>query len=177
MTLTKCSMPVLSTGKRLENEKAAHGALAWMVGGPEGKSTAENGLGSNLMAKGLPVADRRVAGLHEARADGSGRRPLSANMPVPLRSKRCELGGLLQRSRRMTAAPTLIRAVAFSFGGVRTHGLIAPALYRSCGLMPCGEPLCSPLPTTRSANPHGVAHLLAEVRGFRQFVVGAGHGQ
>ena len=177
MTLTKCSMPVLSTGKRLENEKAAHGALAWMVGGPEGKSTAENGLGSNLMAKGLPVADRRVAGLHEARADGSGRRPLSANMPVPLRSKRCELGGLLQRSRRMTAAPTLIRAVAFSFGGVRTHGLIAPALYRSCGLMPCGEPLCSPLPTTRSANPHGVAHLLAEVRGFRQFVVGAGHDQ
>ena len=161
--------------RRNEIEKAAHGALAWMVGGPESNGTAGNGLSSNLMAKGLPVAERRVAGLHEARADGSGRRSLSANMPVPLRSKRCELGGLLQCSRRMTAAPAGYRDVAFSFGGVRTHGLIAPALYRSCGLMPCGEPLRSPLPTTRSANPHGVAHLLAEVSGFRQFVVGACH--
>lgn len=161
--------------RRLEIEKAACSAVASKVGGPESKRAVGCGLGSNLMVKGLPVAERRVAGSHEARADGSGRRPLSANMPVPLRSKRCELGGLLHCCRRMTAAPAHDRDVAFSFGGVRTHGLIAPALYRSCGLMPCGEPLRSPLPTTRSANPHGVAHLLAEVSGFRQFVVGACH--
>ena len=38
--------------RRLEIEKAAHGALASKVGGPENNGTAENGLGSNLMAKG-----------------------------------------------------------------------------------------------------------------------------
>ena len=160
---------------RLEIEKAAHG-LSQSASGVGEQSSIQiqgNGLNANLMAKGLPVADRRVAGLHEARADGSGRRPLSANMPVPLRSKRCELGGLLHCCRRMTAAPAHDRDVAFSFGGVRIHGLIAPALYRSCGLMPCGEPLRSPLPTTRSANPHGVAHLLAEVSGSRQCNTGA----
>ena len=161
---------------RLEIEKAACSAVASKVGGPESKRAVGSGLGSNLMAKGLPVADRRVAGLHEARADGSGRRPLSANMPVPLRSKRCELGGS-RRQRRMTAAPALIRDVAFSFGGIRTHGLIAPALYRFCGLMPCGKPSGLPLPLSRSANPHGVAHLLAEVCGFRQSDKGAGHDQ
>ena len=86
-----------------------------------------------------------------------------------------ELGGLLQCSRRMTAAPALPGNVAFSLDGIRTHGLIAPALDQSCGLMPCGKPLRLPFPLTRSANPHGVAHLLAEVSGFRQFVVGACH--
>lgn len=144
---------------RLEIEKAAHG-LSQSASGVGEQSSIQiqgNGLNANLMAKGLPVADRRVAGLHEARADGGERRPLSANMPVPLRSKRCELGGLLRISRRMTAAPALIRAVAFSFGGVCTHGLIAPALYRSCGLMPCGKPSGLPFPRERSANPHGVA--------------------
>lgn len=160
---------------RLEIEKAACSAVASKVGGPESKRAVGCGLNANLMAKGLPVADRHVAGLHEARADGSGRRPSWANMPVPLRSKRCELGGLLIRQRRMTAAPAHDRAVAFSFGGVRTHGLIAPALYRSCGLMPCGKPSGLPLPLSRSANPHGVAHLLAEVSGFRQLDKGASH--
>lgn len=163
--------------RKRKNEKAAQGAVVSKLWRGTNNGTAENGLGSNLTGGRFVQADLHLAASRYECADGSGRRPLSANMPVPLRSKRCELGGLLQRSRRMTAAPTLIRAVAFSFGGVRTHGLIAPALYRSCGLMPCGEPLCSPLPTTRSANPHGVAHLLAEVRGFRQFVVGAGHDQ
>lgn len=160
---------------RLEIEKAACSAVASKVGGPESKRAVGCGLGSNLMAKGMPVADRRVAGLHEARADGSGRRPLSANMPVPLRSKRCELGGLLHCYRRMTAAPALTRAVAFSFGGVRSHGLIAPALYRFCGLMPCGNPSGLPSPVARSANPHGVALLLAERGGFRQLATGACH--
>lgn len=161
--------------RRLEIEKAACSAVASKVGGPESKRAVGCGLGSNLMAKGLPVADRHVAGLHEARADGSGRRPLSANMPVPLRSKRCELGGL-QDYRRMTAAPAHDWDVAFSFGGVRIHGLIAPALYRSCGLMPCGNPSGLPCPIARSANPHGVALLLAERGGFRQSeTIGASH--
>ena len=96
-----------------------------------------------------------------------------ATMPVHRRTAVRELGGLLFCSRRMTAAPSLTWDVAFSLGVVRTHGLIAPALDQSCGLMPCGKPSGLPLPTTRSANPHGVAHLLAEVSGFRQFVVGA----
>ena len=163
--------------RRIEIEKAAHG-LSQSASGVGEQSSIQiqgNGLNANLMAKGLPVADRRVAGLHEARADGSGRRPLSANMPVPLRSKRCELGGLLHCYRRMTAAPALTRDVAFSFGGVRIHGLIAPALYRFCGLMPCGNPSGLPSPVARSANPHGVALLLAERGGFRQLATGVSH--
>ena len=163
--------------RRIEIEKAAHG-LSQSASGVGEQSSIQiqgNGLNANLMAKGLPVADRRVAGLHEARADGSGRRPLSANMPVPLRSKRCELGGSPKQLRRMTAAPTLFGVVAFSLSGVRTHGRIAPALYRSCGLMPCGKPSGLPFPKLRSANPHGVALLLAERGGFRQFNLGACH--
>ena len=62
-----------------------------------------------------------------------------------------------QFSRRMTAAPSRVREVAFSFV-VRTHGLIAPALRQFCGLMPCGNPSGLPCPRERSANPHGVAH-------------------
>lgn len=163
--------------KRLEIKKAAQDEVASILWRVKSNGIKGNGLGSKDTGERFTRSEIRIARLRDARADGGERRPSWANMPVPLRSKRCELGGLLQRSRRMTAAPALIRAVAFSFGGVRIHGLIAPALYRFCGLMPCGEPLCSPLPTTRSANPHGVAHLLAEVRGFRQFVVGAGHDQ
>ena len=63
----------------------------------------------------------------------------------------------LHSQRRMTAAPSHVRDTAISFV-VRTHGLIAPALYRFCGLMPCGNPSGLPFPLTRSANPHGVAH-------------------
>lgn len=160
--------------RRIEIEKAAHG-LSQSASGVGEQSSIQiqgNGLNANLMAKGLPVADRRVAGLHEARADGSGRRPLSANMPVPLRSKRCG-GRSPQILRRMTAAPL---NVAFSFGGIRTHGLIAPALYRSCGLMPCGEPLRSPFPKLRYfLHPHGVAHPVGRMGGFQQFNLGACH--
>ena len=96
----------------------------------------------------------------------------SANMPASRRMTGRELGGL-RCNRRMTAAPTLIGDVAFSLSGVRTHGRIAPALYRSCGLMPCGNPSGLPSPIARSANPHGVALLLAERGGFRQFAIGA----
>lgn len=105
---------------------------------------------------------------------GAGRRQSleRATMPVHRRTAVRELGGL-HSQRRMTAAPALPGNVAFSLDGIRTHGLIAPALDQSCGLMPCGKPLRLPFPLTRSANPHGVAHLLAEVSGFLQQVKGA----
>lgn len=163
--------------RKRKSEKAACSAVASKVGGPESKRAVGSGLGSNLTGGRFVQADLHLAASCYECADGSGRRPLSANMPVPLRSKRCELGGLLHSLRRMTAAPALIRAVAFSFGGVCAHGLFAPALYRFCGLMPCGEPLRSPFPKTRSANPHGVALLLAERGDFRKSVLGAGHDQ
>ena len=58
--------------------------------------------------------------------------------------------------RRASLAPT-----AFSFGGVR-NGRIAPAVYlQVCGLTPCGNSSELPLPSVRSANPHGVALPLA----------------
>lgn len=160
--------------RRHRNEKAAHGALAWMVGGPESNGTAENGLGSNLTGGRFEQADLHPAASRYECADGSARRPLSANMPMPLRSKRCERSGSREH-RRITAAPALIRAVAFLFDGIRTHGLIAPALYRFCGLMPCGRLLRLPFPVLRSANPHGVALLIAEGGGFEQFNIGACH--
>ncbi len=152
--------------KRLEIKKAAHSAVASILCRVKSNGATENGLSSENILASFSQAER---------ADGGERRPSWANIPVPLRSKRCELGGLLIRQRRMTAAPAHDRAVAFSFGGVRTHGLIAPALYRSCGLMPCGKPSGLPLPLSRSANPHGVAHLLAEVSGFRQLDKGVSH--
>ena len=105
---------------------------------------------------------------HKARSS-SAASAKSANMPASRRMTGRELGGLREISRRMTAAPALIGDVAFSLSGVRTHGRIAPALYRSCGLMPCGKPSGLPLPRERSANPHGVALLLVERGGFRQF--------
>lgn len=143
--------------RRLEIEKAACSAVASILWRVKSNGTAENGLGSNHTGGRFVQADLHLEASRYECADGSGRRPLSANMPAPLRSKRCELGGLLRISRRMTAAPALTRDVAFSFGGVCTHGLIAPALYRSCGLMPCGKPSGLPFPRERSANPHGVA--------------------
>ena len=108
---------------------------------------------------------------------GAGRRQSleRATMPVHRRTAVCELGGLLLSYRRMTAAPAPSGDVAFSLDGIRTHGLIAPALDQSCGLMPCGKPSGLPSPVARSANPHGVAHLLAEVSGSRQVATGASH--
>lgn len=160
--------------RRIEIEKAAHGLSqsASGVGEQSSIQIQENGLHDHLMAKGLPLADRTVASLREARADGSERRPSWANMALPLRSKRCG-GRSPQIHRRMTAAPL---NVAFSLGGVRTHGLIAPALYRFCGLMPCGEPLRSPFPVLRYfLHPHGVALPVGRLGGFQQFNTGACH--
>ena len=160
--------------KRLEIKKAAHSAVASILCRVKSNGTAENGLGSKDTGERFARSEIRIARLRDDCADGSGRRPSWANMLLPLRSKRCELGGL-QDYRRMTAAPAHDWDVAFSFGGVRIHGLIAPALYRSCGLMPCGKPSGLPFPKLRSANPHGVALLLAERGGFRQFNLGACH--
>ena len=143
------------TKKRRE---AAHGVDARNVGERKSIGAVQYGLGSESNARSSSAASAK-----------------SANMPASRRMTGRELGGLRTGSRRMTAAPTLFGDVAFSLSGVRTHGRIAPALYRSCGLMPCGNPSGLPFPTTRSANPHGVALLLAERGGFRQFVVGASH--
>ena len=164
-----------SAMKRFEPKKAAQSAVVSKLWREKNNSTGRGGLGFNHRRALFPKTSSLIAASCYECADGSGRRPLSANMPVPLRSKRCELGGLLHCNRRMTAAPALIRDVAFSFGGVRSHGLIAPALYRFCGLMPCGKPSGLPSPVARSANPHGVAHLLAERGGFRQSATGVSH--
>ena len=120
--------------KRFEPKKAAQSAVVSKLWREKNNSTGRGGLGFNHRRALFPKTSSLIAASCYECADGSGWRFLSANMPVPLRSKRCELGGLLQCSRRMTAAPACYRDVAFSFGGVRTHGLIAPALYRFCGL-------------------------------------------
>lgn len=161
--------------KRFEPKKAAQSAVVSKLWREKNNSTGRGGLGSNHRRALFPKTSSLIAASCYECADGSGRRPLSANMPVPLRSRRCELGGSPKQLRRMTAAPTLFGVVAFSLSGVRTHGRIAPALYRSCGLMPCGKPSGLPFPKLRSANPHGVALLLAERGGFRQFNLGACH--
>lgn len=94
-------------------------------------------------------------------------RPDRAMMPVP-RSITGGRGRSLHCQRRMTAMP---RNVAFSFGGVRIHGLIASAFFTGA---PCGEPIGSPFPLTRYfLHPHGVAHLVGRVNGFKNPVKGA----
>lgn len=109
---------------------------------------------------------------HSADVSNCIRANRSANMSVPCRkSVRCGLGGP-QHTRRMTAAPRALAPTAFSFGGVR-YGRIAPAVYlQVCGLTPCGEPLCSPCPSVRSANPHGVALPLAGEDGSSNLTLG-----
>lgn len=97
----------------------------------------------------------------------------SANMFVPCRkSVRRGLGGPQKTEgglppRRASLAPT-----AFSFGGVR-NGRIAPAVYlQVCGLTPCGNSSELPLPSVRSANPHGVALPLAGENDSRNLTEG-----
>lgn len=94
---------------------------------------------------------------HSADVSNCIRANRSANMSVPCRkSVRCGLGGP-QHTRRMTAAPRAL----------------APAVYlQVCGLTPCGEPLCSPCPSVRSANPHGVALPLAGEDGSSNLTLG-----
>ena len=151
------------------NKKAAHGAVASGLWRETSNGALGNGLGSNITASRSLGASLSTGVLV---AHGSARPQLSANIAVPLRSKRCG-GRSAQIHRRMTAAPL---NVAFSLGGVRTHGLIAPALYRFCGLMPCGEPLRSPFPVLRYfLHPHGVALPVGRLGGFQQFNTGACH--
>lgn len=137
------------TKKRKEAVLDEVASILWRV---KSNGISGSGLGSESNARSSGAASAK-----------------SANIPASRRMTGRELGGLREISRRMTAAPTLFGDVAFSLSGVRTHGRIAPALYRSCGLMPCGKPSGLPLPRERSANPHGVALLLAERGGFRQF--------
>lgn len=159
-------------------KKAAQGAVALHSAKYRSDGARKDGLAAHYArrmaarhAYGRRRANGRGFGAGGAPANCCARAEASDNMASARRLTGCELGSLLHSSRRMTAAPF----AAFSFGGVRTHGLIAPALRSVCGLMPCGKPSGLPLPTTRSANPHGVAHLLAGVSGFHQFVVGACH--
>lgn len=97
-----------------------------------------------------------------------------AIMPATRRPTGRELGGLRYISRRMTAAPSRVWDTAFSFV-VRTHGRIAPALHRFCGLMPCGNPSGLPCPRERSANPHGVALPLGGGERLSETPLGAHH--
>ena len=140
-----------------KRREAVHDEVASKLWRGTSNGISGNGLGSESNARSSSVAS-----------------PVWAKMPASRRTTGRELGGL-RCNRRMTAAPTLFGNVAFSFGVVRTHGRIAPALCRSCGLMPCGNPSGLPSPIARSANPHGVAHLLAEKGGFQQFAIGASH--
>lgn len=122
------------TKRKRENKKAALSAVVSKLWRGTNNSASTGSLQFKDTSKLLALAEAIRPYSRYPRADGGEWRRFSANISMPLRSKRCELGGLLQSSRRMTAAPVLVRAVAFSFGGVRTHGLIAPALYRFCGL-------------------------------------------
>ena len=98
----------------------------------------------------------------------------SAIMPLPRRSAGRGLGSSLLHLRRTTAVPRAFAPTAFSFGGVRSHGLVAPAEYlQDCGLTPCGNPSGLLFPKVQSANPHGAAHLLAEGDGSRASSLGA----
>lgn len=78
-----------------------------------------------------------------------------AIIAVPTRVSGCGLGGL-RYLRRLFATSRYARG--FSFGVHRKHGLIAPV--PSYGLMPCRKPSGLSLPKERSANLHGVSHLL-----------------
>lgn len=154
------------------NKKAAHGAVASGLWRETSNGALGNGLGSNITASRSLGASLSTGVLV---AHGSARPQLSANIAVPLRSKRC--GGRSPRcNRRMTAAPFLDLVAAFLFDGIRIHGRIAPALYRFCGLMPCGRLLRLPFPIARYfLHPHGVALPVGRKGGFRQFAIGASH--
>ncbi len=168
--------------RRLEIKEAAHNAVALISPKFASNGVEGNGLGSKNKGGRFARPEHRIAGLRDVLtdgafcvADGSGWRRFSANISMPLRSKRCG-GRSPQILRRMTAAPCLDLVEVFLFGGVRTHGLIAPALYRFCGLMPCGEPLRSPFPKLRYfLHPHGVALPVGRLGGFEQFNLGACH--
>lgn len=148
---------------RLSNEKAAHmDSIRLQSPNIEANGVHfQNGLGSNHTASVIHRPCRLWV--------------CSVIMPATRRTTGRDHGRSLYSYRRMTAAPSCAQDVAFSFGVVRTHGLIAPALRLVCGLMPCGNPSGLPLPVARSANPHGVAHLMAGVSGIQQFATGASH--
>lgn len=107
-------------------------------------------------------------------ARGGARLGAPAMMLASFSNEGCRCGSL-HSNRRMTAAPGFNARGVSLLGGVRVHGLIAPAVYPLHGLMPCGEPSGSPLPIARSANPHGVALPWQGRAAFGKQAIGAGH--
>lgn len=121
-----------------------------------GKSANNGAHGTGLAAEDTALGRRR-GGIRPCGASSTSakmiplrRIPAGRGLGGPQKTE----GGL--PPRRASLAPT-----AFSFGGVR-NGRIAPAVYlQVCGLTPCGNSSELPLPSVRSANPHGVALPLA----------------
>ena len=137
-------------------KEAVDGAFVRRLPTDVNDSASESGLGHEHNAQAYCIMANR-----------------SANMPLPCRkSAGCGLGGPQKTEgglppRRASLAPT-----AFSFGGVR-NGRIAPAVYlQVCGLTPCGNSSELPLPSVRSANPHGVALPLAGENDSRNLTEG-----
>lgn len=182
MALAKCCHAIdgpLSAGwkgaptKRMrENKKAALSAVVSKLWRGTNKSASTGSLQSKDTSKLLALAEAIRPYSRYPRADGGEWRRFSANISMPLRSKRCG-GRSPQILRRMTAAPFLDLVAAILFGGVRTHGLIASTVFYG---RPCGEPLCSPFPKLRYfLHPHGVALPVGRLGGFEHFNLGACH--
>lgn len=144
-------------------KEAVAGAFVRRLPTDVNDSASESGLAAEDTALG-----RRRGGIRPCGASST-----SAKM-IPLRRIPAGrgLGGPQKNEgglppRRASLAPT-----AFSFGGVR-NGRIAPAVYlQVCGLTPCGNSSELPLPSVRSANPHGVALPLAGENDSRNLTEG-----
>lgn len=146
-------------------KEAVDGAFVRVRGKSANNSASESGLAAEDTALG-----RRRGGIRPCGASSTSakmiplrRIPAGRGLGGPQKTE----GGL--PPRRASLAPT-----AFSFGGVR-NGRIAPAVYlQVCGLTPCGNSSELPLPSVRSANPHGVALPLAGENDSRNLTEG-GH--
>ena len=140
-------------------KEAVDGAFVRVRGKSANNSASESGLGHEHNAHSVDTAYCILANR-------------SANMPLPCRkSVRC--GGRSSQKTKGGLPPRCVPyvPVAFSFGGVR-KGRIAPAVYSVCGLTPCGHSSELPLPSVRSANPHGVALPLAGENDSRNLTEG-----
>ena len=132
-----------------------------------GKSANNGAHGTGLAAEDTALGRRR-GGIRPCGASSTSakmiplrRIPAGRGLGGPQKTE----GGL--PPRRASLAPT-----AFSFGGVR-NGRIAPAVYlQVCGLTPCRNSSELPLPSVRSANPHGVALPLAGENDSRNLTEG-----
>lgn len=144
-------------------KEAVAGAFVRRLPTDVNDSASESGLAAEDTALG-----RRRGGIRPCGASSTSakmiplrRIPAGRGLGGPQKTE----GGL--PPRRASLAPT-----AFSFGGVR-NGRIAPAVYlQVCGLTPCGNSSELPLPSVRSANPHGVALPLAGENDSRNLTEG-----